>query len=224
MTATRIGVVGAGVIARRHVRTLARFDDVQVCAVADVQTDRARELAATVGALAYDDPRAMLDRERLDGVYVCVPPFEAEGRAGEPDGEVARRDQPETAGARRAVDAGDDRPRAVHDEGQDLREADRGRGAARSLLLQVRSGAEHRSGTGEHDDADALVGDPRPEGVVELLEQLAGQRVPVVRGVQRHSRGPGVDVEVDERVVRHGRSSGRRATRRARCASASGSV
>ncbi len=90
MTATRIGVVGAGVIARRHVRTLARFDDAQVCAVADVQTDRARELAATVGALAYDDPRAMLDGEELDGVYVCVPPF----AHGELDLEVVQRGLP----------------------------------------------------------------------------------------------------------------------------------
>jgi len=75
MTATKIAVLGAGVIARRHVRTLTRFPDVRVCAVADVQVDRARELAAGVGAQPYDDPRAMLDRERPDAVYVCVPPF-----------------------------------------------------------------------------------------------------------------------------------------------------
>lgn len=50
MTMTTIGVLGAGVIARRHVRTLLRFLDVRVSAVADVQADRARELAATVGA------------------------------------------------------------------------------------------------------------------------------------------------------------------------------
>jgi predicted dehydrogenase len=79
MTATRIGVIGAGVIARRHVRTLARFPDVAVGAVADVQVDRARELAASVGAQPYDSPFEMLDRERLDAVYVCVPPF-AHGR------------------------------------------------------------------------------------------------------------------------------------------------
>lgn len=75
MSRTRIGVLGAGVIARRHVRTLARFDDVQVAAVADVQPDRAAALAATVGAAAYPDLGQMLDGERLDAVWICVPPF-----------------------------------------------------------------------------------------------------------------------------------------------------
>ncbi len=75
MSRTRIGVVGAGVIARRHVRTLARFDHVRVCAVADVQPDRAGELAGSVGATAYGDACRMLKGEALDAVYVCVPPF-----------------------------------------------------------------------------------------------------------------------------------------------------
>lgn len=75
MIRCRVGVVGAGVIGRRHVRTLARFTDVVVAAIADPQQDRARELAATVDATAYDDVRRMLDSESLDAVYVCVPPF-----------------------------------------------------------------------------------------------------------------------------------------------------
>ena len=90
MSATRIGVVGAGVIARRHVRTLSAFDDVQVAAVADMQADRAAELAAAAGARAYGDVRAMLDTESLDAVYVCVPPF----AHGDVELEVVARDLP----------------------------------------------------------------------------------------------------------------------------------
>ncbi|MGK5114110.1 MULTISPECIES: Gfo/Idh/MocA family protein [unclassified Geodermatophilus] len=75
MPQTRIGVVGAGVIARRHVRTLARFDDVRVVAIADPDTERARTLAGTVGAAVFADVDAMLDEARPDAVYVCVPPF-----------------------------------------------------------------------------------------------------------------------------------------------------
>jgi predicted dehydrogenase len=82
--------VGAGVIARRHVRTLSAFADVEVAAVADVQADRAGELAARVGARAFDDPRAMLDAARLDAVYVCVPPF----AHGPLEREVVERDLP----------------------------------------------------------------------------------------------------------------------------------
>jgi predicted dehydrogenase len=87
---TRIGVLGAGVIARRHVRTLARFDDVQVAAVADVRPERAAALAGTVGATPYPDLAAMLDGEELDAVYVCVPPF----AHGEPELAVLERGLP----------------------------------------------------------------------------------------------------------------------------------
>ncbi len=90
MTPTRVGVVGAGVIGRRHVRTLARFADVRVCAIADVQPHRARELATCVDAQAYDDPRAMFDRERPDAVFVCVPPF----AHGDLDLEIVQRGLP----------------------------------------------------------------------------------------------------------------------------------
>lgn len=75
MNRTRVGVVGAGVIARRHIRTLALFPDVVVAAVADVDEHRAREVAEPLDACWYGDVEAMLDREQLDAVYVCVPPF-----------------------------------------------------------------------------------------------------------------------------------------------------
>ena len=54
---------------------LLGFDDVQVAALADPALERARELAARCGANAYSEPGDMLDNERLDAVYVCVPPF-----------------------------------------------------------------------------------------------------------------------------------------------------
>ncbi len=75
MTPTRIGFVGAGAVATRHVRTLAGFDDVQVVAVADPAVERAGRLADEVGATAYERWRPMLERERLDALYVCIPPF-----------------------------------------------------------------------------------------------------------------------------------------------------
>ena len=40
MKTARIGVLGAGVIARRRVRAQARFPDVRVCAITDVRADR----------------------------------------------------------------------------------------------------------------------------------------------------------------------------------------
>ncbi len=75
MSRTRIGVVGAGFIARHHVEGLLRFDDVTVVGVADPVRERADELAALAGAGAFTTAEEMVDRAEPDALYVCVPPF-----------------------------------------------------------------------------------------------------------------------------------------------------
>jgi predicted dehydrogenase len=73
---SRIGFVGAGSVAKRHVATLLGFDDVVVQAVADPDGERARSLAALCGAAGvYESFLDMFDLEELDALYVCVPPF-----------------------------------------------------------------------------------------------------------------------------------------------------
>jgi predicted dehydrogenase len=74
-TASRIGIIGAGGVATRHAASLAGFDDADVVAVADPVAERAEALAALAAATPYPSYQAMLERERLDAVYVCVPPF-----------------------------------------------------------------------------------------------------------------------------------------------------
>src|SRR5829696_7877666 len=71
----RIAMVGAGGVAGRHVRVLSGFDDARVVAVADTVMEAAERLAGTCGATPYGDVDRMLDRESVDAVYVCVPPF-----------------------------------------------------------------------------------------------------------------------------------------------------
>ena len=75
MHQTRVGVLGAGYIGKKHLDTLLGFDDVRVVAVADSQPERAREQAARCGANTYEDHKRMLDGEELDALYICVPPF-----------------------------------------------------------------------------------------------------------------------------------------------------
>ena len=75
LTKVRIGMVGAGAVAARHVRTLLAMDGVEVAGVADPALERARELAGAAGAAAYPNHMELLDAERLDAVYICVPPF-----------------------------------------------------------------------------------------------------------------------------------------------------
>jgi predicted dehydrogenase len=75
MAQTRIGFIGAGGIAGRHLGDLLGFEDVKVVALADPAIERARGLAARSEARAYGDFAQMLDSEQLDALYICVPPF-----------------------------------------------------------------------------------------------------------------------------------------------------
>lgn len=70
----RLGIVGAGAIARRHVEVLARRPGAVVAAVCDAQAEVAGAMAAATGATAYAEWEAMLDAESLDAVFVCTPP------------------------------------------------------------------------------------------------------------------------------------------------------
>jgi predicted dehydrogenase len=71
----RVGFVGAGGIASRHIGNLVGFGDVRIVAASDPVRDRAEAAAARTNAKAYDDHRTMLEREELDAVYICTPPF-----------------------------------------------------------------------------------------------------------------------------------------------------
>jgi predicted dehydrogenase len=75
MQQTRVGFIGAGGIATRHLGDLLSFEDVKVVGLADPAVERARDLAARCGGKAYGDFRQMLDDEELDALYICVPPF-----------------------------------------------------------------------------------------------------------------------------------------------------
>jgi myo-inositol 2-dehydrogenase/D-chiro-inositol 1-dehydrogenase len=75
MSRLRVGCVGTGFIAGRHLAALAGFPDVDIVAVADADVLRARETARLYGARCYDDGLALLGTEEMDAVWLCVPPF-----------------------------------------------------------------------------------------------------------------------------------------------------
>jgi myo-inositol 2-dehydrogenase / D-chiro-inositol 1-dehydrogenase len=74
MTATRVGLVGAGGVAQRHARVLSGLPEVQVVGVTDVVPAAAEALAGACGARVFPDVATLLSAE-LDAAYVCVPPF-----------------------------------------------------------------------------------------------------------------------------------------------------
>ena len=74
----RIGLIGAGAIARRHVAVLAELEGVEIAAVSDTDPERASQLAP--GAAVFSDWATLLG-EALDGVFVCTPPTAHRGPA-----------------------------------------------------------------------------------------------------------------------------------------------
>ncbi|KHF36326.1 putative 4,5-dihydroxyphthalate dehydrogenase [Paenibacillus sp. P1XP2] len=71
----RIGVVGAGIIATEHLKHIHRNERAELAAVCDVAPAAAERAARQYGGKAYDDFDEMLDREKLDALFICVPPF-----------------------------------------------------------------------------------------------------------------------------------------------------
>ncbi len=72
MAKPRLAVVGVGLIGVRHAELIAASPDAELAAVADPSPAGPRE-AARLGTRHYADYRDLLERERLDGVYVAAP-------------------------------------------------------------------------------------------------------------------------------------------------------
>ncbi|MCV9967815.1 glycosyltransferase [Pararhizobium sp. BT-229] len=75
MRKTRLGFIGVGGIARRHLDILAGFEDIDLVAFADRDLARADEAAMRFGARSFSSHSEMLALEPLDAVYICIPPF-----------------------------------------------------------------------------------------------------------------------------------------------------
>ena len=97
-----------------------------------------------------------------------------------------------------------DQPLQPHDRARALLHA------AGRRLGQVGAGAEHPARGPDQHHLDAVVGLGGLEPLEQLAHQLPGQRVAVVRGVQRDGRDRVDDLEVDELGggVGHGRNTG----------------
>lgn len=73
----RLGLIGAGWIARLHLEALARLGRTELVGIVSGTGAGAAALSARWGGRVYPDLDRMLDDARLDLAYVCVPPFRA---------------------------------------------------------------------------------------------------------------------------------------------------
>ena len=71
----RVGAIGVGQMAGGHLNNLAGFQDVQLVAMCDILEAQAKQRAEEFGATPYTDYKEMYDKEELDAVYICTPPF-----------------------------------------------------------------------------------------------------------------------------------------------------
>ena len=73
--AIKIGFIGVGGIAGSHLGNLSQIEEARVVAVCDVVEEKAEEAAKKYQAISYTNYKEMLDKEGLDAVFICVPPF-----------------------------------------------------------------------------------------------------------------------------------------------------
>ncbi len=70
----RVGIVGAGLQARRRGPVLATFHETALIVVSAVQRDHAARLAAGLGCEAAEGWESLVDRDDLDALIVATPP------------------------------------------------------------------------------------------------------------------------------------------------------
>ena len=73
----RLGLIGAGWITPMHLAAFDRLERTTLVGVVSTRLESAEAAATARGATAYTDPARMLDEQRPDIVYVCVPPSAA---------------------------------------------------------------------------------------------------------------------------------------------------
>lgn len=76
----RLGFIGCGGIAHAHMMRLSKIEGVKFVGMCDIDEKVAGECAKTYGGNVYTDFRKMLDNEKIDACYICVPPFAHTGQ------------------------------------------------------------------------------------------------------------------------------------------------
>lgn len=71
----RIGFIGVGGIAQDHIRVLMKMEDTKIVSVFDLNADNARRAAEETGAEVMDSADQVLDKQRIDLVFICTPQF-----------------------------------------------------------------------------------------------------------------------------------------------------
>ena len=75
-----IGLIGLGGMARNHLQRLREIPEAKTEAGTDPDPGRRAEAAEKYGLRVYESHQEMLGREKLDAVYICLPPHAHDGQ------------------------------------------------------------------------------------------------------------------------------------------------
>lgn len=79
----RVGILGQGNIGKCHAAELAAIPDVDVTAICSLKVQSAREICQTIfkkKAAIYENFVEMINNEKLDALFICIPPFAHNGQ------------------------------------------------------------------------------------------------------------------------------------------------
>ena len=71
----KVGLCGVGFMGKMHAACYAAIPGVQIAAIAEVQPENARELAAKNGAAVYLTARELIAKAQVDVVDICLPTY-----------------------------------------------------------------------------------------------------------------------------------------------------
>ncbi|WP_299092852.1 Gfo/Idh/MocA family oxidoreductase [uncultured Metabacillus sp.] len=75
MSKVKVGFVGVGGIAGVHLENVSKNSNAEIVAVCDIAEENAKKKGLQYNATPYTDLDEMLEKEVMDAVFVCVPPF-----------------------------------------------------------------------------------------------------------------------------------------------------
>jgi predicted dehydrogenase len=75
MKIVHVGFIGAGGIAGVHASKLSTIPGVNIASVADIVLDKAISFSEKYGGKPYSDWKEMLRSEKLDAIWICIPPY-----------------------------------------------------------------------------------------------------------------------------------------------------
>ena len=71
----KVGIVGAGIIAKPHKLAVIKHPEAELVAICDIVEEKAKELAQETQARVYTDYKEMAEKEELDAVILNLPHF-----------------------------------------------------------------------------------------------------------------------------------------------------